>query len=226
MRKNLLLMFLLLTGFFYGSAYAGQGLNDWTIQVEGGAAVIKNDVALAREEAIRNSLEKAIMQAAAQILLNQFENEKFQAVKSIMIDKADRYVKNYRIISENRQHDDYAVKVNVVVALAAVREDLLQMGVLRGQGDKESVTVALLLKGVKKYSDFDRLKTFLQNRPKIVESIYPCRLEWEQVHFDLVVGSVRDLAAELEKTGRYLVAAPRKNQDGVEITLQLKEEER
>ena len=224
MRKNLLLMFLLLMGLFCDSVYAGQGLTDWTIQVEGGASLIKNDVAVAREEAVKNSLEKAIMQAAAKILSNQFENEKFQAVKSIMIDKTDRYVKNYRMISENRQHDDYTVKVNVVVALSLVREDLQQMGVLQGPGDQEIVPVALSLKGVKKYSDFARLKTFLQNRPKIVKSIYPCRLEGEQVHFDLVVVSIRNLAAELEKTGRYSVVAPRKNQDGVEINLQVKEE--
>ncbi len=224
MKKNLLLMFLLLTGLFCPRAYAGQGLTDWALQVEGVASLIKNDVAVAREEAIKHSLEKAIMQAAAKILSNQVENEKFQAVKSILIDKTDRYVKNYRMISENRQRDDYTVKVNVVVALALVREDLLQMGVLQGSRDQESVPATLSLKGVKKYSDFARIKTFLQNRPKIVKSIYPCRLEGEQVHFDLVVVSVKNLAAELEKTERYSVLTPGKNQDGVEIYLQVKEE--
>ncbi len=140
-------------------------------------------MARAREEAVKNALEKAIMQAAAKILLDKFEDEKFQAVKSIMIGKADRYIKNYRMISENRQHDEYTANVNVVVALAPVRDDLLQMGVLQDQGEKEGVSVSLSLKGMKKYSDFAHLKTFLQNRPKIVKSVYPCRLEWQQAAF-------------------------------------------
>lgn len=227
MRKKLLLIFLLLTGLFWNSAYAGQVSTNWTLQIEGSASIIKNDVAGAREEAIENALEKAIMQAAAKILSDKFEDEKFQAVKSIMIGKADRYVKNYRMISENRQHDVYVVNVNVVVALTSVRDDLLQMGVLQGQGEKESIFVALSLTGVKEYSDFAGLKTFLQNRPKIVKSIYPCRMEWGQVQFDLtVVGSIKNLIAELEKTGRYLLAAPKKNRDGVEISLRVKEEVR
>ncbi|MCK7477857.1 MAG: flagellar assembly protein T N-terminal domain-containing protein [Candidatus Moduliflexus flocculans] len=96
-----------------------EATTDLTLQVEGRAPVVKNDVALAREEAVKNALEKAIMQAVAKILLDKVEDEKFQAVKSIMIGKADRYIKNYRIISQNRQHDEYTAAVHVVVALVA-----------------------------------------------------------------------------------------------------------
>jgi hypothetical protein len=225
MGRHLMLIVLLLTSLFYDSVCLGQLLTDINLQVEGNAPVIKNDVARARAEAVKNALEKAMMQAAAKVLSERYDDEKLQAIKSMMIGKVDRYVKNYRMISEMRQHDDYAVNVHVVVALAPVSEDLLQMGVLQDQGAKDSVPVALSLKGVKKYSDFTRIKMFLQNRPKIVKSIYPCRLERQQVHCDLVVvGSVRDLAVELEKTGRYILETPEKNQDIIEINLQIKEE--
>jgi hypothetical protein len=225
MGRHLMLIVLLLTSLFYDSVCLGQLLTDINLQVEGNAPVIKNDVARARAEAVKNALEKAMMQAAAKVLSERYDDEKLQAIKSMMIGKVDRYVKNYRMISEMRQHDDYAVNVHVVVALAPVREDLLQMGVLQDQRAKDSVPVALSLKGVKKYSDFTRIKMFLQNRPKIVKSIYPCRLERQQVHCDLVVvGSVRDLAVELEKTGRYILETPEKNQDIIEINLQIKEE--
>jgi len=226
MKKTFLLIFILLTVFFNGSACAGQVFPDTNFLVEGSAPVIKNDEARAREEAVGNALEKAIMQAAAKILSEKFEDEKFQAVKSIMIGKSDRYVKNFRMISEQRQHDDYTVNVNAVVAIASIREDLLQMGVLQDPGEKGNIAVALSVKGIRKYSDFARLKIFLQNHPKIVKSIYPCRLEWQQAHFDLVAGSIRDLVVELESTGRYSLAAPKKNQDGVEINLLVKEEVR
>lgn len=226
MRKSLLLVFFLLTAFFCDSACAGQVLADLNLQVEGTAPVMKNDEARAREEAIKNALEKAILQAAVRILPEKFADEKLQAAKSVMINQADRYVKNYRMISEQRQHDDYNVNVNVVVALKPVSDDLMQMGILQDRNEKENVSVALSVKGARKYSEFVRLKNFLQNRPKIVRSIYPCRLEWQQVHFDLVVGSVRNLVAELEKTGSYTIVGPKNNQDVVEINLWVKEEAR
>jgi len=114
--------------------------------------------------------------------------------------------------------------VHIVVALAPVRDDLLQMGVLQGQKEKEGVSVSLSLK-MNKYSDFAHLKTFLQSRPKIVQSVYPCRLEWQQVHCDLVLaGEVQNLVAELEKSGKYFMKALKKNQNVVEINLQVKEE--
>jgi hypothetical protein len=227
MRKNRLLLLLLLICIFHHPAYAGQATTDLTLQVDGHSPVIKNDVARAREEAVKNALEKAIMQAAVKILLDNYEDEKFQAVKSIMVGNVDRYIKNYRIISENRQHDDYAANVHVVVALAPVRDDLLQMGVLQDQGEKKGFSASLSLKGMKKYSDFNRLKTFLQNHPKIVKSVYPCSLEWQQAHCDLVlVGEGRNLVAELEKSGRYSTEVIKKNQNIDEINLHVKEEVR
>lgn len=227
MRKNLLLIFLLLTCIFHYSAYAGQTTTDLTLQVEGRASIVKNDAARAREEAVKNALEKAIMQAAAKILLDKFEDEKFRAVKSILVGKVDRYIKNYRMISENSQHNEYTVNVHIVVALAPVRDDLLQMGFLHDQKEKKSNSVSLVLKGLKKHSDFDRLKSFLQSRPKIVKSVYPCSLESQQAHCDLVlVGEVQNLVAELEKSGRYSMEALKTNQNVVEIILHVKEEVR
>ena len=96
---------------------------------------------------------------------------------------------------------------------------------LQDQGDKEGVSVSLSLRGMKKYSDFAHLKTFLQNRPKIVKNAYPCCFEWQRADFDLImIGSVEILAAELEKSGRYSVESLKKNKNVVEISLQVKEE--
>ncbi|MEE9911481.1 MAG: flagellar assembly protein T N-terminal domain-containing protein [Deltaproteobacteria bacterium] len=227
MRKKLLVILLLLLCVFDQAAYADQRLSDLTLQVEGRAAVVKNDEARAREEAVKNALEKAIMQAAAKILLDKYEDEKFQAVKSIMVGKVDRYINNYRIISESRQRDECAAHVHVVVATALVHDDLLQMGILPDQSEKEGMTVSLALKGMKKYSDFDRMKTFLQSRSKIVKRIYPCRLEWQRADYSLVLnGEVQSLLTELEKTGRYRVESVNRNQKTVEINLQIKEESR
>lgn len=223
MKKHLALTFLLFICFPCGSAYALQTLTDLTIQVEGIAPIAKNDVVRAREKAVENALEKAVMQAVTVCLSGKYEDEKMQALQSMMIGKVERYVRNYRMIWERKEQDDYTVNLNVVMALVLVRRDLLQMGFLQ----KEGASVGLSLKGMKKYSDFAGLKDFLQSSPQMVKSFYPCRLEWQQAHFDLiVVGSVRKFLVELENSGRYSVETRRKNQDIVEINLQVVKEVR
>lgn len=219
-----ILFMVCLSGY---AVHANQASTDLVLQVEGRAPVIKNDEARARDEAVKNALEKAIMQASAKILLDAYEEEKFQSLKSIMASKADRYIRNYRIVSENRQHDEYTTTVHAVVALPPVREDLLQMGILQDQKGKELTALSLSLTGMKRYSDFDRIRTFLQSRPKLVKNLYPCRLEWQRASFNLRLdGDVQYLIAELEKTGRYTIDSVNKNQNAVEINLRVKEESR
>jgi hypothetical protein len=226
MRTPLALIFLLFTCIHCNSVYARQMLTDLNFQIAGSASILKNDVAGAREEAIKNALENAIIHTAG-ILSGKFDDEKFQTMKSVMISKAERYVKHYRVISESREHDTYTVNLNVVITSAPVRKALLQMGLLWEQGKKEGIAVALSLKGMKKYSDFADLKAFLQNRFQIVKSIYPCRLEWRQAYFDLVVvGSVRNLLVELANSGKYSMETNYNDKDIVEIYLQVKEEAR
>jgi len=225
--KATLFAILFLTCISGYAAYANQASTDLVLQVEGHAAVVKNDEARARDEAVKNALEKAILQASAKILLDKYEDEKFQSVKSVMFGRVDRYIKNYRIVSEVRQHDEYTANVHAVVALLPVREDLLQMGILQDQKEKELISVSLSLAGMKKYSDFDRIRTFLLSRSRTVKNIYPCRLEWQHVSFNLRLdGDVQYLIAEFEKTGRYTIDSVNKDQNAVEINLRVKEESR
>ena len=83
------------------------------------------------------------------------------------------------------------------------------------------------VKGLKKYSDFLRLKEFLQSRTKIVKSIYPCLFEWQQAHFEIeIIGDAQYLVDELTQTGRYALDSRKTGKNQIEITcLQKKEEE-
>lgn len=85
--------------------------------------------------------------------------------------------------------------------------------------------VVLSLKGIRQYADFSGLKVFLQNHPHLVKSFYPCRLEWRQAHFDLMMsGSIQNLITELENSGKYFVETKYQNSKRTEIYLQVKEE--
>jgi len=85
---------------------------------------------------------------------------------------------------------------------------------------KEKIVPVISLKaiGIKKYSDFSRLKEFLQNRTKIVKNIYPCRFEWQQANFEIeMLGDVQFLVDELTQTGRYAIEAWKTGKSLIEI---------
>lgn len=177
------------------------------LEVEGSAAVNQNDVAGARDGAIRDALQRAISETASNLLSLSVKDKKFLQVKKEIIDQQDRYVNNYKITAESKREDTYFVTVNVAVALADLRNDLAKMGFRQISGEvKTNTIISLEVKGLKKYSDFSYLKEFLKKRAKIVKSINSRSFEWQQAHLELEIsGTVQALAAELAKTGRYIL---------------------
>jgi hypothetical protein len=186
-------------------AYAQNINNILTIDVGGKAAIKQNDVATARDEAIQDALQKAIIEAAAEILSLQASDEKFQPVIELINDQADKYVNNYKITTEKKQAEVYLVNVNVSISLVDLRDDLSKIVTLQvPRLEKDSQKVFLNINGMKKYADFLRLKEFLRNHPKMVKNIYPCYFELQQAHLEVeLLVPAQALADELTKTGRY-----------------------
>ena len=147
-------------------------------------------------------------------------------MKSVLIGKADQYVKNYRIVSEWNTQDEYVVSVNLMIIQGAVREELIHMGIIAGAEKPKGQSVSVNLQGIKKYSDFIRLKSFLQSQTKTVKSVYPCVLESRKAACELVVvGDVKNLVAELEKDGRYEVELNAQNSNTFSINLRQREDQ-
>jgi hypothetical protein len=228
MRKCLFLSFFVLTLFSSVCVYALGDSDILSLDVEGSADISQNDVARAREEAIHDALENAILEATAKLMSIPVDDERFQPVKSVIIDEPDKYVNNYKIVAEVKNTSSYEVNVHVVVNMSNLKNDLNKMGFLQiAQMEKTSPIVLLNVKGLRKYSDFLRLKEFLRSRTKIVKNIYPCRFEWQQAHFELeIIGDTQSLAGELIQTGRYALGFGKTGKNQIEITcLQKKEEE-
>ena len=224
--KTILTFFMILSAcLICWPAGAADNITDLSLQLEGRAKVSNNDLARARDEAVRNALDKGILQSAAIILGHKSEDEKFQSMKSVLIGKSDQFVKNYRIVSEKNDRDQYVVMVSALISQAAVKDELTDMNLMEASDKDAKTQVSVVLRGVKKHSDFIRFVHFLKNRSGIVKSLYPCSLEWQKVQCELTIaGDVQILAAELERAGRYFVETPVKKISGVEINLTLKED--
>ena len=228
MRRFLFISFFVLTLFLSVCVYAQDDSAILSLDVEGSADISQNDVARAREEAIQDAMEKAILEATAKLMSIPVNDDKFQPAKSIIIDEPDKYVNNYKIVAEMKKPASYEVNVHVVVDLVSLKNDLNKIGFLQVvQTEKTSPIVLLDVKGLKKYSDFLRLKEFLKSRTKIVKNIYPCRFEWQQAHFEIeIIGDAQSLADELTQTGRYAFESGKIGKNQIEMTcLQKKEEE-
>ena len=228
MRKFLFISYFVLTLFLSVNVYAQDNSAILSLDVVGSAAINQNDAARAREEAIQNAIENAILKATAKLMSISISDDRFQPVKSIIIDEPDKYVNNYKIIAEIKKPVSYEVNVHVVVNLVNLKNDLNKMGFLQVvQTGKTSSIVMLEVKGLEKYSDFVHLKEFMQSRTKIVKNIYPCRAEWQQAHFEIeIIGDAQSLAGELTKTGRYALNSGKTGNNKIEMScLQKKEDE-
>jgi hypothetical protein len=228
MRKFLLTSLFVLLLFIPGYIYAQNDSAILSLDVQGSADINQNDLARAREEAIQDAIENAILEATAKVMAIPVDDDRFQPVKSIIIDEPDKYVNNYKIFAEMKKPASYEVNVHVVVDLVKLKNDLNKMGFLQAaQTENTHPKVLLDVKGFKKYSDFLRLKEFLQSRTKIVKNIYPCRFEWQQAHFEIeIIGDMQSLVDELTKTGRYVFDSGKTGKNQIEMTcLQKKEEE-
>ena len=228
MRKYLLLSILVLITFISIPVYAQNDEGVLSLYVEGSAKIKKNDVAGAREEAIQDALEKAILETVSKILAVPIKDEKFQQAKSIIINEQDKYIQYYKITEEKRQSQNFIVNVNVVVALSSLKNDLHKMGFLQtSPAGKNNIRVSLSVIGLKKYPDFLHLKEFLQNRTKLVKNIYPCSFKWSEAHFEIeIFGDAQSFADELVKNVACMLDIKQTDNNRIEMICLKKVEEK
>jgi len=228
MKKCLCISFSVLMLFLSCCVYAQDNSGIFSFDVRGSAAISQGDTAGAREEAIQDALENAILRATAKLMSIAVDDDRFQPVKSVIIDESDKYVNKYKVVAEMQKPASYEVNVHVVINLGNLKNDLNKMGFLQVvQPIKTSSIVMLEVKGLEKYSDFVHLKEFLQSRRKILKNIYPCRAEWQQINFEIeIIGDAQSLVGELTKTGRYALNSGKTGKNKIEMScLQKKEDE-
>lgn len=191
------------------------------LEIEGNAVINQNDAAGARDGAIQDALQRAILEAASNLLSLPVQDKKFLPVKSEIIERQDRYISNYKITAENIQAQAYAVTVNVAVNLPDLQNDLASAGFLKSSGAAgANAIVSLNIKGIKKYSDLSSLTEFLKKRVKMVRNVCPRSFEWQQARLELEIsGTVLALADELGKTGQFMLDNDRINKNQITVNL-------
>lgn len=94
------------------------------ITVEGVAAVVGGDKAIARDRAIDDAKRKAVEQVAGAQVSAESISENFALVSDRIYSRASGFVKTYKIVSEMEQEGVYKVTVTAEVDTAAIASDL------------------------------------------------------------------------------------------------------
>lgn len=98
-----------------------------TVEIEGFAAVVNNDISQARDKAVDDAKRKAVEQVAGSQVSSESISENFQLVSDKIYARASGFVKNYSISSELKDGDTYRVKIKATVDANAIAENLEQL---------------------------------------------------------------------------------------------------
>jgi len=120
-----------------------QEINTRIIEAEGAGVVINNDMALARDNAINDSLRKAVEQAVGTIISSETVVENFVVINDSIYSKSQGYIQNYRILKENVSDNLYRVKIRATVSLGSIKNDLQALGFLMARKGMPRIMVLI-----------------------------------------------------------------------------------
>ena len=134
-RRTLLLcgLLLLITGVLPGNPAFSAKTPPSTFIVVGTANIQRNDITGARQEAIANSLVSAVGLVSAQLLSADAMINHYEKLNEILFENTNKYIRNYKVLTESTIEKRYRVMVQVTVSQSRVKNQLTTTGILRAQ---------------------------------------------------------------------------------------------
>jgi hypothetical protein len=208
-----------------------------TVEVEGVAAVVNDDLAIARDRAIDDAKRKAVEQVAGAQVSAESITENFALVEDKIYSRASGFVKTYQIVNELKdQGGVYRVRIKATVDTKAVADHLDQ---IFAEKPRVIVMVAEQNVGSKGFSywwgnsgfvsDMDIFQTALigQWQPKGFKFIDPALLsdklqvkgamQKAGLEDKVAVSIGRDADADIAIVGKVLVSDAGNVMDGVKM---------
>jgi hypothetical protein len=171
------------------------------VETEGSAPVSGSDLARARSAAVRDALQKAVEQVTGHWLSPQDTAEKSPALKEQIADRAEGFIREYRIVSEATVLDVHTVVVRASVLVDNLRNDLLLLGLIRSTQLKLPVNrIFLTIRGIRTYGEYVKCRGILKDRIPGIREIIPREASWRLARFDIAVeGTVPTVAEQLRE---------------------------
>jgi len=165
-------------------------------ETEGIAAVSGYDLARARDGAVRDALQKAVMLATEQWLTPRDAERTYEKLKERIYDRAEEFTQDFRILFELSDQDIYSVTVRATVFSERIKIDLQGLGFLDPPVQTPSMTrFTLTIRGIRGYGDFVRVRGVLKDRTSGIREALLREASWRTANFDVVTeGTVAAVA--------------------------------
>lgn len=176
-----------------------------------GVAAIASSADIARDQALRDALRKAVEQGVGTFITSETRVQNFQLVSDRIYSKADGYVASYRVISESREGDLYRVVVRARVKLDRIEDDLAAIGLLVEEQGRPRIMVVVKPTagaGMEREMVETRIVAFLQGKgfPVVDEATVKQNLDRDRLRLILAGDNQAAMAAGL-KSGAEIVIA-------------------
>lgn len=116
-----------------------------SITVEGIGAIVKGDLAIAKDNALNDALRKAVEQAVGTLVQAQTLVDKYQLISDEIYTKSQGYIKKYSVISERPDLNQGILKVTIQadVSIGDIKNDLNAIGLLLERKNKPRMMVII-----------------------------------------------------------------------------------
>ncbi|MEO0073877.1 MAG: flagellar assembly protein T N-terminal domain-containing protein [candidate division WOR-3 bacterium] len=152
-----------------------------------GVAAITAGIDIARDQALRDALRKAVEQGVGTYINSETRVQNFQFLFDRIYSQASGYVSSYRVIGETREADLYRVIVRARVKLDKIEDDLRAIGILVQEQGRPRLLVVIKPAGaatMEREMTETRIVAGLQARgfPVVDETAMRQILSQEQLH--------------------------------------------
>jgi hypothetical protein len=144
--QTFVVSFFLFTSFSYSQQMHREPAETITsITSEGAGAIIKGDLAIAKDNAINDALRKAVEQAVGTLVQSQTLVDKYQLISDEIYTKSQGYIKKYVILSESPDINQgiYKVTIKADVSIGDIKNDLNAIGLLLERKNKPRMMVIM-----------------------------------------------------------------------------------
>ncbi|WP_457572536.1 CsgG/HfaB family protein [Desulfovulcanus sp.] len=94
------------------------------------SVVVNGMSAISFNDAIRQALRAAVEQSAGVFISSQTEIENFVVNKDKILSRSEGYIKNYKLLKQEKRDGSYYVKIKVLVSLEKIKNDLVALKIL------------------------------------------------------------------------------------------------